>query len=159
MTYIDIAKYTQLYGLIPFEVFNRLAWDASRTLDRYTTGIDNVKKLSVAFPTECCDAESVRRCCAKLINIMHQIEQVTNAAGFVETENGLRGKVISSVSAGNESVSYSVGSSAMVTEIEKAALDPAVRERLFDNAIRSCLSGVTDANGVNLLYMGRYPRR
>ena len=63
--------------------------------------------------------------------------------------------MISSVSAGNESISYSVGNATM---IDKALSDPTVKEKLFRDTIREGLSGVTDANGVNLLYMGVYPR-
>lgn len=162
MTYIDIAYYSGLYGEISETDFNRLSWDAARKLDYFTTGVDNVRKLSVAFPTDEYAAESVRRCCAKLVNLMHQIEQATTAAtqakGYVETENGLRGKVISSVSAGNESISYAVNHQT-ATEIDKAVSDHAARERLFASTIESYLSGMSDANGVGLLYMGKYPRR
>jgi hypothetical protein len=44
------------------------------------------------------------------------------------------------------------------TMIDKALSDPAVKEKLFRDTIREGLSGVADANGVNLLYMGVYPR-
>lgn len=162
MTYIDIAYYSGLHGAISETDFNRLSWDAARKLDYFTTGVDNVRKLSVAFPTDEYAAESVRRCCAKLVNLMHQIEQASNAAtqekGYVETENGLRGKVISSVSAGNESISYAVNHQT-ATEIDKAVSDPAARERLYLDTVSHYLSGYTDANGVNLMYMGKYPRR
>ena len=163
MTYIDIAYYTGLYGAIPAEDFNRLVWDASRLMDNHTTGVDNISKLEIAFPTSEKAAESVRRCCAKLVNTMHQIEQASAAAsvakGYVETENGLRGRVISSVSAGNESISYATGNVGVTTEIDKAVADPKAKESLLHQIIKSHLSGVADANGVNLLYMGRYPRR
>lgn len=162
MTYIDIAYYSDLYGAIDTADFNRLSWDACRKLDHHTTGIDNVRKLSVAFPTEEYAAESVRRCCAKLLNLIHQIEQAEKTAcqanGYTATENGLRGNVISSVSAGNESISYAANNST-ATEIDKAVSDSAAREKLFADVINTYLSGVSDSNGVNLLYMGRYPRR
>lgn len=162
MTYIDIAYYSDLYGEIDTADFNRLSWDACRKLDHYTTGVDNVVKLSVAFPTEEYAAESVRRCCAKLLNLMHQIEQAEKTArqikGYTETENGLRGNVISSVSAGNESISYAVSNST-ATEIDKAVSDPVARERLFARTIEENLAGYADANGVMLMFMGRYPKR
>ena len=41
--------------------------------------------------------------------------------------------------------------------ISKALVDFAVKEKLFRDTIREYLSGVSDANGVNLLYMGVYP--
>ena len=160
MTYIDITYYSGLYGVIPAEAFNRIAWDASRKLDEHTTGADNIRKLQVAFPTDGIAAESVRRCCAKLVNTMHQIEQATAAAtmakGYVETDNGLRGRVISSVSAGNESISYATGNVGTATEIDKAVADPKAREQLYYRIIREHLSGVADANGVGLLYLGPY---
>lgn len=162
MTYIDIAYYTDLHGKIDTVDFDRLSWDACRKLDHYTTGVDNVRKLSVAFPTEEYAAESVRRCCAKLLNLMHQIEQAEKTArqakGYTETENGLRGNVISSVSAGNESISYAVSNST-ATEIDKAVSDPVYRNSLYAKTIEEYLSSVADANGVMLMFMGRYPKR
>lgn len=163
MDYIDIAYYSDLYGSIDEADFKRLSFDACRKVDNYTTGVDGVRKLSVAFPTDEYAAESVRRCVAKVLNLMHQIEQAEKSAaslnGYVETESGLRGKVISSVSAGNESISYAVNQKA-ATEIDKAVSDATVRERLFASNIAEYLSGYADANGVNLMYMGPYkPRR
>ena len=163
MSYIDIAYYSALYGALPDPDFSRILWDAERLMDKYTTGVDNVRKLSVAFPTEEYAAESVRRCCAALINTMHQIEQAATAAtrarGYIETENGLRGKIISSMSAGNESISYSANNSATMTDIDRAVSDPVARENMLHKIIKDNLHGVTDANEVNLLYMGPYPRR
>lgn len=163
MDYIDIAYYANLYGPIDEADYCRLSWDACRKVDNYTTGVDGVRKLSVAFPTDEFAAESVRRCVAKVLNLMHQIEQAEKSAaaanGYVETESGLRGKVISSVSAGNESISYAVNHQT-ATEIGKAVSDATERERLFERTVRERLSGVADANGANLLYMGPYkPRR
>ena len=159
MAYIRIDYYKGIYGEISEQEFANLSWEACRILDVHTTGIDNVKKLKAYFPTDEDDAELVKRCAAKLVNFLHKVQQAEAAAmeahGFISTENGMRGKVISSVSAGNESISYSVGNATM---IDKALSDPAVKEKLFRDTIREYLSGVADANGVNLLYMGVYPR-
>ena len=76
--------------------------------------------------------------------------------GYAETSNGLHGKVVSSVSAGNESISYAVGSSG--SSVDKAITDISERNKLISSVVRECLSGISDANGVNLLYMGVYPR-
>jgi hypothetical protein len=43
--------------------------------------------------------------------------------------------------------------------IDKAVADKSVRNKLVADTIRGGLSGVKDANGVNLLYMGKYPGR
>lgn len=164
MEYVDYGYYQALYGnkAIPDADFNRLSWEACRKLDVMTSGVDNVKKLKAAFPVNEDDAEAVRRCICKLIDAMSQIEKTADAInqgrGYVETVNGLQGKIVSSVSAGNESVSYSAGGR-NETVIDKAIADKAAQDKLYADIITECLSGATDANGVNLLYMGRYPYR
>lgn len=163
MSYIDYEFYTSLYGDIPEADFNRLSWEACRKLDVLTTGIDNVKKLKVAFPTDEDDAEAVKRCACALVDILYQIKQAEetakSASGYTETENGLQGKVISSVSAGNESISYAVGKSATAeTWLDKALSDSAELDKKLNGTIREYLSGINDANGVPLLYLGdKYP--
>lgn len=166
MAYIDYEYYKSLYGerAISEADFNRLSWDAYRKLDIATTGVDNVKKLKVAFPTNEDDAESVKRCICKLIEVAKSIEQAEetarNAQGYITRSDGaLQGKVVSSVSAGNESISYSAGSNSTITVLDAAVADIEVRERLYKDTITEYLSGIADANGVNLLYMGRYPCR
>lgn len=154
MTYFDIGFYKSVYGNIDEVAFSRLSYDACRLIDNHTTGADRVKKLRRAFPTDEDDAEAVKRCGCKLVYLMTQMEAAEQSIGYEATENGIRGKIISSVSAGNESISYAVGNATM---IDKALADPAVKEKLFRDTIREYLSGVADANGVNLLYMGVYP--
>lgn len=167
MAYVDFEFYKTIYGenAIPEIDFNRLSWDACKKLDNATTGVDNVKKLKVAFPRDEDDALTVKRCVCELVSILYRLEQAENtlqsAKGYVQREDGsLQGKVVSSVSAGNESISYSAnGGSNTVTMFDKALADKAVQEQLFRDTITGYLSGVADANGVNLLYMGRYPYR
>jgi hypothetical protein len=93
-------------------------------------------------------------------NILYQIQEAEKSAylarGYAETANGLQGKVVSSVSAGNESVSFASGDGS--TSVDKAITNIAERNRLIQSIVRECLSGVADSNGVNLLYMGVYPR-
>lgn len=157
--YISYDEYTALYEAVDELTFNRLVYDAGRYIDRLTTGIDGVKKLKTAFPTDEYSAEAVKRCAGCVVNLLQQIQEAEKAAslgrGYTQTENGLQGKVITSVSAGNESVSYSAAG--MKTAVDSAVTDRAARERLINDTIREYLSGVTDANGVNLLYMGVYP--
>lgn len=158
--YISYDEYTALYDTIEVKVFNRLAYDACRYLDRHTTGVDGVKKLKVAFPADEESAAAVKHCAAHIVNILAQIQEAENAAsagrGYTKTDNGLQGKVISSVSAGNESISFSTG--AAKTAVDLAVTDIAQRNKLIYATICDDLSGIADANGVNLLYMGVYPR-
>jgi hypothetical protein len=160
MAYIRKDYYEGFYGELPEKDFDRLSWDACRMLDLYTTGIDGVKKLKAYFPTDDDDATAVKRCACKLVNTIHQIEVAeaasNSAQGYESTDQGLRGKVITSVSAGNESITYSA--KGFETVIQKAVGDEYFKKALMRDMIREYLSGVNDANGVNLLYMGRYPR-
>ena len=160
--YITLAGYTQLYSTMDETLFNRLSFDACRVMDLHTTGIDNVKKLQKFFPTDEYDAEAVRHCAAKIINLLHQIHKAELSAaevsGYESTAQGMRGKVISSVTAGNESISYAaVNPSA--TAIDAAVKDKTAKDKLLAETVLDYLRGVSDDNGVNLLYMGEYPRR
>lgn len=158
--YITFDEYTALYDSVEEKVFSRAAFDACRYMDKMTTGIDGVKKLQEFFPVSEYDAEAVKRCTAAVVNLLSQIQEAEKSAsmvrGYIQTENGLQGKVVSSVSAGNESISYSAASSK--TAVDAVVADPAAKNRLVFQTIREYLSGVNDANGVNLLYMGVYPR-
>lgn len=160
--YITFEEYSQLYDPMDEKLFNRLAFDACRVMDIHTTGIDNVKKLKNHFPTDEYAAAAVKHCAAKLVNFLYQVHLAELSAlesrGYESTEQGMRGKVISSVSAGNESISYVTGNSS-ATAIDAAVKDKSVRDSLIGNIVWEYLSGVEDANGINLLFMGKYPRR
>lgn len=157
--YINFDQYVKLYGTV--ENFELLQFEASRYLDKYTTGVDGVKKLKEAFPTDEYSAAAVRFCAAKIVNILSQIQTAENSAisakGYEKTNAGIKGKVIASMSAGNESVSYT-DSGSQQTAIDAAVMDVSAKEKLIAQTIRSYLSGISDANGVNLLYAGGYPR-
>lgn len=160
--YITYEEYTKLYDPMDENAFNRLCFDACRVMDIHTTGIDGIKKLKKFFPSEEDAVAAVQHCAAKLTNILHQIQEAEIAAvltrGFEETDQGLRGKVISSISAGNESISYASGTNSSATAIDAAIKDKTARDKLLADTVWEYLRGIQDANGVNLLYMGRYPR-
>lgn len=165
MAYVDYEYYKSLYGekAIPETDFNRLLWDAEREINKATSGVDNVRKLQVAFPTNEEDAETVKRCICSLVEFIKQIEDAERNANSVgqyteRADGSLQGKVVSSVSAGNESISYAVGKS-VDTAISNAIKDLQSRDMAVYQFITSRLSGVSDANGVNLLFGGRYPYR
>lgn len=164
--YVDYEYYKTLFGekAILEQDFNRLVWDSCKKIDNATTGVDNVKKLKIAFPTDEDDAESVKRCVCELLTIAYKIEQaearVETSQGYITLEDGtVMSKQVASKSAGNESISYvTSGSSGTATLIDKCLADKEAQKQLYDDKIRNYLSGITDANGVNLLYMGIYPR-
>ena len=74
--YITLEDYTQIYDEIDAKTFNRLCFDACRVMDIHTTGIDRVRKLQRFFPTDTYAVEAVKRCTAKVINLMYQIQIV-----------------------------------------------------------------------------------
>lgn len=159
--YATITDYASWFGAIQGDEFNRFSLEADRILDIYTTGIDNTKKLRIAFPTDESDAAAVKYAACKLINLLKQISDAeasaASARGYTEGANGLQGKAVSSMSAGNESLSFASGSD--TTAIDKAIADPEEKKKLIHNMIVEFFSGLQDANGVNLLYMGSYPVR
>lgn len=163
MAYIRRDYYIGIYGEIPETDFTRFLWEAERYVDIHTTGIDNVKKLRKFFPQDDDDAETVKRCVASVLHFLHQVAQAEAASlaasGYEATEQGMRGKVISSMTSGNESISYSAGGNASATSFDAAAKNKTVRDGMIGSIIWQYLSGVCDANGVNLLFMGMYPRR
>lgn len=159
--YVDYEFYKSLYGEELTETeFKRLSFQAEVAMDKATSGVDNVKKLKVAFPTDEYDAEIVKHCVCAVIDFMHQLEQIerasNSAVGYVQREDGtLQGKVVSSVSAGNESISYS--NEKIENDTTTASKSASNKEVVIYNMIQSNLRGVTDANGVYLLYAGVYP--
>lgn len=162
MSYVDYAYYKTIYGekTIAESEFNRLLWDAEKEIDKATSGVDGVRKLQVAFPTSDYEAEVIKRCVVELVNFLYKLEIAENSlnATLEHTERAdgsLQGKVVSSVSAGNESISYAVGKSAD-TAISNAIKDLQSKDMAVYQFITSKLSGVSDANGVNLLFAGRY---
>lgn len=163
--YVDYEYYKSLYGekALAEADFKRLLWDAEREIDKTTSGVDGVRKLQVAFPTSDYDAEAVKRCAVELVNFLYKLEEAENNANSVgqyteRADGSLQGKVVSSVSAGNESISYAVGKSAdtAIGNAIKSLQDKDVTIYAF---VASRLHGVSDANGVNLLFGGEYPYR
>ena len=155
MAYIEYSDYTYIYGEGLSEAdFNRLDWDAERLVDIQVTGIDDINKLSVAFPTVEKDAEAVKRCICKLIDTLSKIESIE--ATMIPSSNGAlqSGGLVASRSSGSESISYATGFNATLTQ---AVTDEEVKTKLINTIVRNYLSAVCDKNGVHLLYRGVYP--
>ena len=149
MAYITYEYFESLYGsdAIPMADFNRLSWDAEREIDKATSGVDGVKKLRVAFPTNEYDAENVKRCVAELVNFLYKLEVATESMG-----GPVHGSVIKSVSAGNESITYETSGI-----LGSATSSIRSKDMTITEFISSKLSGIADANGINLLFGGSYP--
>ena len=161
--YITYEAYVERYDQVDERLFKQFSFEAGRMMDIHTTGIDNVKKLKRFFPTDEYSAEAVKRCAAKMIDTLHKIHKseisIMEAQGYETTENGMRGKIITSESSGNESISYSTGRSTESTAVDAAVKDKTERDKMLAGIVWEYLRGVEDDNGVSLLYMGMYPRR
>ena len=148
--YINYEYYNTLYGdkALAETDFNRLSLDAEREIDKATSGVDGVKKLKIAFPTNEYDAEIVKRCVCDLIDYLSRLEKAQSKM----IDNG---GIIASKSAGNESITYAN----IDNDINIALSGAKGKEKSISEFVVEKLRGVNDANGVNLLYMGIYPYR
>lgn len=140
--------YAELYADGPGESeFERLQWQARRIMERAATGVDGVCKLRIAPPEDEYGAEAVRRCEAALVRALWQGEQVES---YVNRQDGtVTGKLVTGLTAGAESVTFAAPAAAGSGNGE--------REVRLGRMVSEYLSGINDANGVNLLYMGPYP--
>lgn len=157
--YAEFEEYASIYGGdVTEQQFNRLCFDAVAVVNDVTTGVDGVCKLRIAFPSDEHDAESVRRCVYKLISAAASNEAAASAQGFIQRDDGtVASKLVSSVSSGSESVSYADSVLSSVTASSRY-LSAATQAKEYRAIARSMLANLHDANGVPLLYMGRYPR-
>ena len=162
MGYVTYNYYKSIYGedSMPETDFNRLSWEACRKVDTLT-----LNKLKFAYPTDEDSSEAVKRCVCKLIEIAGQIEaankRVSEGQGYITDESGaLRGKVVSSVSSGSESISYTTKAESGSTLIDAVLSDKAAQNKLYRDTVWEYLSLIRDSNGVDLLNRAiPYPRR
>lgn len=144
--YVDYEFFKTLYGTtVDEKAFNRLIWNAEKIVNNAVTGVDGRCKLDFAFPDVAYDAEAVKRCECALVDILAKIEKAE-----AEAEGN---KMVKSVSAGNESISYDTGSGL----IRNVLSDKSAQARLYADTINEYLRGTKDKNGVNLLFGGIYP--
>ena len=157
--YADYTYYqTEYGGKMSTDDYKRFGRRAERRIDGITGN-----KLQFAFPTNERDVEAVKDCVCELADFLYQIDSYNAAAmesmGTVAQADGtVKGKVITSISSGSESIGYSAAGSSSTATLE-AAKDKKVADTMIYSMVRDGLVGVPDANGVNLLYAGAYPRR
>lgn len=162
MKYVTLEDYQQFYNdSIEGVDFNRFVISASQYADTLTTGIDGVRKLKIAFPTDSDDNEMVKAAICDVIHLMFEVfnleKMVTSAQGTILREDGtVVGKTIASISSGSESISYSIQSNGQ-TMASMIVGDAKAQERAYNSLLTGGFRNVRDANGVNLLYVGIYP--
>lgn len=155
--YADYDYYqTEYGGKMSADDYKRFGRRAERRIDGITGN-----KLQFAFPTDSRAVEAVKDCVCELADLLYQIDSYNVAAmestGTVAQADGtVKGKVITSISSGSESIGYSAAGSASTATME-AAKDKKVADTMVYGIARDSLGGVSDYNGVNLLYAGAYP--
>lgn len=158
--YITYEEYAKICGndAIPKADFDRLGFRVQRVLDDMTTGVDGVRKLVVAMPTEEYAKECVVRCLGELVHLSAQVEAVRAAGAPVKQANGTvaASGTVASVSSGSESMTFASGT-AVSSAIRAAAGSMIAERQLYAATVMEYLNGIDDANGVRLLFGGRYP--
>lgn len=159
--YADYTYYQIEYGgKMSADDYKRFGRRAERRIDGITGN-----KLQFAYPTNERDVEAVKDCVCELADFLWQIDSYNTAAmesmGTVAQADGtVKGKVITSISSGSESIGYSASGVFDKTDVMKAAGDRSYREIVENKIAVFWFDGVSDSNGVPLRYAGiPYPRR
>lgn len=159
----EFYKNKYLGDVITEADFPRLAERASEKIDRLTfdrlsISEDGTISARIVYATheavEPLDEKTtskVKKAVCKIAETLNDIElyekAIRESVGYEQTENGQRGKVISSVSSGSESISYSVKESSN-SLIGAVLTDKKAQESLFYDIAVEYLSGT------GLLYAG-----
>lgn len=154
--YLSYEDYLNIYGVrasVTESDFPMIEWQAEQKINAMTTTCDGVKKLKVAYPTDEDAIDSIKHCMSALVDLVGNIQNAEDMSGLVEDSNGVHGKIVTSVNAGSESISYASGSQAL----DGVLHDKVAQNNMFKDIITEALTGVQDNNGVNLLYVGVYP--
>ena len=151
MAYTDYKFYTKKFfgKTIPESEFREYAERASDCVDNYT--MDRLPE------NERAEIKVQKAVCA-VADEMYKIDQSKKASmdaiGTIQREDGtVVNKTVSSVSSGNESISYANGNS-QSNRYTVAATNVQEEKRILLEAAVSYLFNVTDDNGVYLLYRG-----
>lgn len=155
MAYTDYKFYTKKYfeKIIPENEFREYAERASDCIDNYT-----MDRLVDGLPENERAELKVQKAVCAVANEMYRIEQAKKASmdaiRTIQREDGtVVNKTVSSVSSGNESISYANWNS-QSNRYSVAATNVQEEKKLLLEAAVSYLFNVTDDNGVHLLYRG-----
>ncbi|SET71139.1 hypothetical protein SAMN05443270_1071 [Lacrimispora sphenoides] len=154
MAYTDYTFYKEKYygTAIAQEDFDRLAEKASDKLDTMT-----FDRLVPGLPADERAAMKVQKTVCAVADKLQEIEQaekVAQAGGYRTDEFGnVVGNIVTSKTAGAESISFSATSS-VKSAVISAAGDTQAQNRLCYETAKEYLIGVTDDCGVLLLYAG-----
>lgn len=157
MAYTDYEFYeSKFYGdTVPESDFPKYADRASDRIDKYT-----FDRLVDGLPENERAKTKVQKAVCAVADAIYQIEQIKNASmdtvGTIQKEDGtVINKTVSSVSSGNESITYATGNNAVSNSVyTQASMDKKVENALLLNVATEYLAGVTNDKGICLLYAG-----
>lgn len=156
MAYTDYEFYkNEFYGdTVPESNFLKYAERASDRIDQYT-----FDRLVDGLPENERVKTKVQKAVCAVADTMYQIDQIKKASmdtvGTIQKEDGtVVNKAVSSISSGNESVSYATGSNISGNVYAQASMDKKVENALLLNVATEYLAGATNDKGICLLYAG-----
>lgn len=150
MAYADYAFYTGCYH------GEHTAEDGmDRWLERASDELDFItcNRLMTAFPMVEAHVVKIKKAVCAIADALYQVDVQRRAAAPQTAANGSVCGAIASITSGKESISYaSVNSGNSVYSIAASSEEKMLA--LLYRIAAEYLSGIPDANGVNLLYRG-----
>lgn len=150
MAYADFAFYSIDYfgDVLTKETAPKWLERASDDLDAITFG-----RLTFAFPSVEAHAVKVKKAVCAIAEALYWIDIQRRASSAQKAEDGSYRGAVASISSGRESISFAV-SGANGSVYAAAAASAEAQASLIGSVAAQYLSGIPDANGVNLLYAG-----
>lgn len=144
MAYADYDFYKNEYSgnTIAESDFLKWAEKASRQIDVYT-----FRRLQTAYPTDEYTDKQIKLCVCDLAEKMMETDKYLKASALNEEGHA---SVVKSVSAGSESFTYATGETVYASVIK----DDRSRKAFYRVTLTEYFNGLTDANGICLLYAG-----
>lgn len=144
MAYADYEFYkNEYYGdTIAESDFPKWADRASRQIDVFT-----FRRLLSAYPSDEYTDKQIKLCVCDLAQKMMETDKYLKASALNEEGHS---SIIKSVSAGSESITYATGETVYASVIK----DERSRTAFYRVTLTEYLNGLTDANGICLLYAG-----
>lgn len=134
---------TKYFGdVMDEETFLKWSERASRQLDVFT-----YRRLLTAFPEDEYTREQVALCVCELAEKMLETDRYLKASAI--KDNGTS-TMVKSISAGSESITYATGETVYAGVLK----DQNSLNNFYQAVVTKYLAGLTDANGIHLLYAG-----
>lgn len=144
MAYADYEFYKNEYfgDTIAESDFPKWADRASRQIDVFT-----FRRLLSAYPEDEYTDKQIKLCMCELAEKMMETDKYLKASALNEEGHAA---TVKSVSAGSESITYTTGETVYASVIK----DERSRTAFYRVTLTEYLNGLTDANGICLLYVG-----